>query len=318
MKILSQKRDGNTVTLEIEETYARFQETFDRTLLEAGKELKIAGFRPGKAPRELVEKSLDRDYVEHRAAQALIAEIYPQVLAEGKLEPVDYPNIEITQLENGKPVLFKAVIEVYPTVKLGKYKGLKVEKRSAVVSEEEIDKFLGNLQERFAVREADGKRTVLPLDDSFAQKVSKFGTLAELRAEIRLATERERVAEVDSDLKNQLIAALVTACTVEIPKAMVEREIEVLLDELKVSLAQSGLTVADYLKGSQKTEQSFRDEMRPTAEGRVKGKVALQAVVDAEKLTVSDDEVKAEIKQAVGGVEPPAGTTPQVTPELIK
>jgi FKBP-type peptidyl-prolyl cis-trans isomerase (trigger factor) len=318
MKILSQKREGNKVFLEIEESYARFLETFDRTLAEAGKEVKIAGFRPGKAPKEMIEKALDRDYVEHRAAQTLIAEIYPQILELAALEPVEYPSIEITQLENGKPLLFKAVVEVYPAVKLGKYKGLKVEKKSAEVSDEELTQLMGRLQERFTATNALGEKTVLPLDDEFAKKVSKYGTLGELQAEIRLATEREKAAEVETDIRDQLLNAIMAVTETEVPSALVDREIEIMLDELQVSLSQSGIPLEDYLRGAKKTESELRKDLRQSAEKRIKGKVALRAIAETEQLQVSEEEIKAEIKLALGGAEPPAGQKPQVTPELIK
>ena len=93
MKILSQKREGNKVLLEVEEAEARLQESLVKTMAEAGKEIKLPGFRPGKAPREIVERALDREVLEHRAAQNLIAELYLVILDETGIEPVDYPYV---------------------------------------------------------------------------------------------------------------------------------------------------------------------------------------------------------------------------------
>jgi len=310
MKILAQKREGNKIFLEIEEDYARFLETFDRTLIEAGKEVKIPGFRPGKAPREMIAKTLERGYVEHRAAQNLIGELYPRIIEAGQIDPVDYPNVEITQLADKKPFLFKLTVEVYPTTKLGKYQGLKVEKHAVAVTGEEVEQILGRLQERFTVADAKGKKTLLPLDDEFAKRVSKYGTLAELKAEVQLATEQERTAEAEADVRTQLITALTSEAKCEIPAAMIDREIEVMLDELKGSLAQAGLTLADYLRGAKKEESALRQEMRAAAETRVKGKVALQAVAAAEKMTVTDAEIAAEVKEMKG--------PEQINPDLKK
>lgn len=296
MKILSQKREGNKVFLEIEEDYARFDETFDRTLIEVGKEVKIAGFRPGKAPRDMLERTLNREVVEHRAAQNLIAEIYPQIIDASGIDPVDYPNVEITQQEGGKPFLFKLSVDVYPEVKLGKYKGIKLEKKPAEVKEEEILGVLGKLQERFAVADAQGKKQLLPLNDEFAKKVSRYGTLAELKEEVRKAMLTDKAAEADADLKDRAIAAVAGEAKVDIPPAMIEREIGIMLDELRTSLAQSGLTLEDYLKGAKKEEKALRQEMRRSAEIRIKGKVVLKAVAETEKIGVSPEEIRAEIK----------------------
>src|SRR3989339_824466 len=187
MKIISQKRDGNKVFFEIEEDLSKFQEVFKRTLVEAGKEVKIPGFRPGKAPREMVERAIDPEAINYRTTQNVISEIYPKLIEETKIEPVDYPNIDIVQNEKDKPLIFKLSVEVYPEVKLGKYKGIKGERKSTEVKEEEIVNTLGRLQERFTAVDAEGKKEVLPLDDEFAKKVSRYGTLAELKEELRAA-----------------------------------------------------------------------------------------------------------------------------------
>ena len=65
------------------------------------------------------------------------AEIYPEVIKAAKIDPVDYPNVEIVQLEKGKPFIFKLAVEVNPEVKLGKYKGIKVTKKAVELKEEE-------------------------------------------------------------------------------------------------------------------------------------------------------------------------------------
>jgi trigger factor len=302
MKLRSQKREGNKVFLEVEEDYSRFEEAFQKTLEEAGKEIKLPGFRPGKAPRDMIERAINREAIAPRAAQNLIAEIYPQILDTAKIDPVDYPNVEIVQQEKEKPLVFKLSIDVYPEVKLGKYKGVKLEKKSAEVSEQEVLNVLGKLQERFAVTK-EGKKELLPLDDEFAKKVSRYGTLAELKEEIRKALQNDKIAEVDADLKNKAIAAVSAEAKVDIPSAMIEREIGVMLDELKTSLAQSRLTLEDYLRGAKKEEKALREEMRKSAEIRVKGKMVLKAVAEAERLAVSPEEIKAEVKSLAGSIQ---------------
>jgi FKBP-type peptidyl-prolyl cis-trans isomerase (trigger factor) len=296
MKILAQKRDGNLVTIEVEAEYALFQKSFAAALVQAGKEVKLPGFRPGKAPADMIERALNREYVEHLAAQDLIAELYPQLIDLAKIEPIDYPNIEVVQQAEGKPFVFKAKVEVYPTAKLGNYKGLKLTKQSATVTEDEVIHMLGHLQERFAAVKADGEKELLPLDDEFAKKVSRYGTLAELKAELQSSMLAEKKSAADADLKNQAVTAVGGAAEVEIPKAMIDRELEVMLDELRSSLAQSGLTLEDYLKGAKKDGAGLRQEMAPAAETRVRGKVVLKTIAETEQLAVSEEEFQAELK----------------------
>ncbi|MFA6430839.1 MAG: trigger factor [Candidatus Margulisiibacteriota bacterium] len=300
MKINSQKREGNKVFFEIEEDPAKLKEIFEKTLVEAGKEIKISGFRPGKAPRGMVERAIDPEAVNYRATQNVISEIYPKLIEETKIEPVDYPNIDIVSNEKDKPLVFKLSVEVYPEVKLGKYIGIKAERKSTEVKEEEIIHTLGRLQERFSATNAEGKKELLALDDEFAKKVSRYGTLEELKEELKTALKNEKTAESDADVKNKLIGLVAADTDVEIPSSMTEREIEIMFDELKTSLSQSGLTIDDYLKGAKKEEKSLRDEMRKSAEIRVKGKVILRAIAEKEGLKVEEETIRDEIKAMAG------------------
>ncbi|MFA5034413.1 MAG: trigger factor [Candidatus Margulisiibacteriota bacterium] len=297
MKIINNSRNGNSVAIEVETEYSNFETAIEKAYDEIGREIKIQGFRPGKAPRKMVEQAVNRETVVQQAAQDLIGDLYPQIIKDAKLEPVDYPNVEIKQLESGKPFLFKLTVDVYPNVKLGKYQGLKVEKKSAAVTEEEILALLGRLQERFAVTNAEGKKELLSLDDEFAKKVSSFGTLAELKEEVKTTMLKDKEAEVEADLRNKLVAEAITKAEVELPGGMIEREIDVMLDELAGSLSQNNLTVDDYLKGTKKQMDGLRQEMRKAAEGRVKGKVVLKAVAEKEELKVTDDDIKKELNQ---------------------
>lgn len=295
MKIRSQKKEGNKVFLEIEEDYSGLEMAREKALVEAGREVKIPGFRPGKAPKELVEKAIKPEYVESQAAQNLISDLYPQIIEEAKVEPVDFPKVEILEHKKNQPFAFKMEVEVYPEVKLGKYKGLKVEKTKAEVTEDEVMKVLGNLQNRFAKTGPDGKKEEMPLDDEFAKKVSQQGTLAELKEEIRAVMLRDRVVEAEADVKNKLIAAASSESKLDVPVAMVEREVDVMLDELRASLAQSSLTLEDYFKGIKKEPKALREELKKPAEIRVKGKVVLRAVASAEKMKIQEEETEKEL-----------------------
>lgn len=297
MKINSKKREGNKFIIEAEEAYSEFEKAIEGALDEAGKQIKIPGFRKGKAPKNMVENAINRDYLEAEAAQDLISKLYPQIIKETEIEPVDYPKVDIVQKKKKKPFVFKIEVDVYPEVKLGKYKGLKVDKVEAKITDEEIDKILSNLQNRFATAGPEGKKEVPPLDDEFAKKISKQETMAKLKEEIRESVLKDRTAASEADVKNKLIAEVSSDAKVEIPQGMIEREISIMLDELRSSLAQSGLTLEDYLKGIKKEEKALREEFGKSAEVRVKGKVILRAVSEAEKMKIADDEQEEELKK---------------------
>ncbi len=124
----------NDVTKEVDSFYK-----------DLGKKAKIKGFRPGKVPRDILERYF-KDYVKAEVVQKLIQDTYPQVLSENDLHPVSPPVIDPGEFIDGKPFQYSAVIEVKPEIKLEGYIGLKVEGKKEEVKEEEVEERLRNLQ----------------------------------------------------------------------------------------------------------------------------------------------------------------------------
>ncbi len=110
-----------------------------------GKKAKIKGFRPGKIPRNILERYF-KDYVKSEVVQKLIQDTYPQALSETDLQPVSPPVIDPGEFENGKSFQYSAVIEVKPDIKLGGYTGLKIEGKKEEVKDEEVEERLKALQ----------------------------------------------------------------------------------------------------------------------------------------------------------------------------
>ena len=112
---------------------------------ELNKKAKIKGFRPGKVPRNILERHF-KDYVKTEVIQKLIQESYAQALSEAKLHPVSTPLIDPGEIEGGKPFQYVATVETKPEIKLEGYIGLKIEGKKEGVKDEEVEERLKNLQ----------------------------------------------------------------------------------------------------------------------------------------------------------------------------
>jgi trigger factor len=123
----------------------RVTKEVDSFYRELNRKAKIKGFRPGKVPRNILERHF-KDYVKTEVIQKLIQESYPQALTEAKLHPVSPPLIDPGEMDGGKPFQYAATIEVKPEIKLEGYIGLKIEGKKEVVKEEEVEGRLKNLQ----------------------------------------------------------------------------------------------------------------------------------------------------------------------------
>ena len=109
------------------------------------KKAKIKGFRPGKVPRNILERHF-KDYVKAEVIQKLIQETYPNALSEATLQPISPPVVDPQELEIGKPFQYSAIIEVKPDIKMEGYLGLTIEGKKEEIKEEEIGERLKGLQ----------------------------------------------------------------------------------------------------------------------------------------------------------------------------
>jgi len=124
----------NQVTQEVDSFYR-----------DLGKKANIKGFRPGKVPRNILERYF-KDYVKAEVVQKLIQDSYPTALSETDLHPVSPPVIDPGEFAEGKPFLYSAVVEVKPDIQLGGYTGLKIEGKREETKEEEVEERLKVLQ----------------------------------------------------------------------------------------------------------------------------------------------------------------------------
>jgi trigger factor len=131
------------ISIEIpEDQIAKEVDSFYKDL---GKKAKIKGFRPGKVPRDILERYF-KDYVKTEVVQKLIQDTYPQALSEKDLQPVSPPTIDPGEFAHGKPFQYSVVIEVKPDIKLEGYTGLKIEGKKEEVKDEEIGERLKAIQ----------------------------------------------------------------------------------------------------------------------------------------------------------------------------
>ncbi len=135
------------ISVEIPED--RVTKEIDSLYREVGKQAKIKGFRPGKIPRNILERYF-KDYVKSEVIQKLIQETYPTALSEKGLQPVSPPVIDPGELESGKLFQYSATFEVKPEINIEGYTGLTIEGKKEEVKEEEVEERLRNLQQLHA------------------------------------------------------------------------------------------------------------------------------------------------------------------------
>ena len=139
MSLQVEKLEKNMAKLTVEVGADELEKAIEKAYQKQKKQISIPGFRKGKVPRQMVEKMYGKEVFYEDAANELIPDAYDKALSECEEDIVSSPKIEVTQIEAGKPFIFTATVALKPEVKLGKYKGLKIDKIDAEVTEEEID-----------------------------------------------------------------------------------------------------------------------------------------------------------------------------------
>ena len=145
------RRDaGSKVSLEVEVDADRLARQADRVFERHNQKAKIPGFRPGKAPRAMYERSYGAEHLWAEAAEELVDQTYREIVEVEDLEPLDDPRVELTQLEPGKPVRWSATVTVRPEVTLGDYAAHGASIEPTPPSAEEIDKTIAAMRESHA------------------------------------------------------------------------------------------------------------------------------------------------------------------------
>ena len=179
--------------------------------------------------------------------------------------------------------------------------GMKIDEEKDVkvkFPEEYFSKELAGKDAVFKVKLHEIKKKELPeLDDEFAKDVSEFDTLKELKADIKAKKEKQNEEKAKYETQDAVIKALCEKTKVEIPSGMVEMEVENMLKDFEQRLAYQGLNLEQYFKMMGKTEEEVKKEYEPQAIEGIKSRLALEAVIKAEKIEATDKEVEDKMKE---------------------
>ncbi len=316
MSLQVEKLEKNMAKLTIEAGAEDLEKAIEKAYQKQKSQISIPGFRKGKVPRQMVEKIYGKEVFYEDAANELIPDAYDKALEECEEDIVSSPKIEVTQIEAGKPFIFTATVALKPEVKLGKYKGVKVDKIDTEVTEEELNAELDKEREKNArnitvtdrpVKDGDittldfegfvdgvafegGKGENYPLTIGSGAFIPGFeeqlvGVEIGKEVEVKVTFPEDYHAE---DLKGK---EAVFKCTV---KEIKEKELPELDDEFASEVSEFE-TLAEYKEDVKKnlTEQKEKDAKNAKEEAAVK------AVVEASEMEIPEAMLETQQKQMV-------------------
>lgn len=384
MSVQVETLEKSMAKLIIEVSAEEFETALDKAYKKNKNKISLPGFRKGKAPRAMIEKMYGTGVFYEDAANDLIPGAYESAAKESELEIVAQPSIDVTQIEKGKPFIFTATVAVKPEVTLGDYKGIEVEKKTAEVTDEElqaeIDKvresnsrmitvedravqdgdittidfegfvdgepfeggkgenypltigshsFIDNFEEQligknigeetevnvtfpeqYQAEELQGKPAVfkvtikeikvkeLPeLDDDFAQDVSEFDTVDEYKEDLKKKLLENKEAALKREKEEDVVGKIIENATMEIPDPMVDTQVRQMVQEFSQRIQSQGLSLQQYMQFTGMTPESLTNELQPQALKRIQSRLVLEAVVAAENIETSDEDLEKELEK---------------------
>ena len=179
--------------------------------------------------------------------------------------------------------------------------GMKIDEEKDIdvkFPKEYFSKELAGKDAMFKVKLHEIKKKELPkLDDEVAKDVSEFDTLEELKADIKKKLEKQNADRTKYETEEAVIKALCENTKIDIPSGMIETEVDNMLKDFENRLSYQGLKMEQYLKMLGKTKEEIRKEYEPQAIEGIKSRLAIEAVVKAEKIEATEKEVEDKIKE---------------------
>ena len=257
----------------------------------------------------VTEDEVNAEIEKERNKQAAEVSVEDRAVAEGDTVNLDYSGsvdgvkfaggtAEAQTLKIGSHTFIPGFEEQMVGMNIGEEKDLNVTFPTEYHAEE-----LAGKKAVFHVKVNGITETQLPaLDDDFAKDISEFDTLDEYKADVRAKLEAQAAERDNNAFTNAVIEKVMENATVEIPEAMVERQIDSMVRNFEARLAQQGLKLADFIKYTGQDEKSFRNQYREQAEKSVRANLVLEAVENAENFEATEEEIDAEIVKFAGQV----------------
>ena len=381
MNVKSIERKGNEATIVVEIDKELMESGVNKAYMKARKSIRIPGFRPGKAPRKMIEAMYGAHVFYEDGLEEIFPEVYDFAVVKQDLKAIGRPSLADMQISEENIVTLTLTTEVYPEVTLGQYKGLEIEKPEATVTDAqvqaELDRMAQNVASTETVEKAaemgdtanidfegfdngvpfDGGKgdnfdlklgsgqfvpgfeeqivgmtageekdiditfpenyhaelagkavvfhvklnkvtvtTTPELDDEFAKDVSEFETLDELKADIRAKAMEQAEKQLQSSFENAAVEKAAENTTVDMPKALVEAELDSQMERFAYQLQMSGYSMEQYAQMMGGDISTMRNAFRPAAEKQAKISVTLEKIVEVEGLAVTDEEIEAEFE----------------------
>lgn len=386
MNITSKNLPQGQVEFTIEVPVIDVEKHLPKAAAQLASQVKVDGFRPGKAPYELMKQRFGEMAIYQEALDSIIRDTLFKALEQEKIEVVGQPEINLDKLAPGNPIVYRAVFTLLPKVTIKNYKNFNIKPKSVAVDDEKINKTLEQLQKmrakeslidaelstgnkavidftilvdkvpidgaqqqnypvylgenlflpefekeliglkagsekefplsfpatyfqkNLAGKKAEAKVKVKEvykiekpeLNDDFAKTLGGYKDMIDLKEQIKQNIIDEEKFENEQKTEMEILDAVIKESEfTDLPKLLIEGELEKMLHELQYNLSRQGMIFEDYLVQLKTTIEDLKKSFTPQAEKRIKTSLILREVGKLENISITTEELHKEIDQLV-------------------
>ena len=272
MKTEVKKIDATKREISVEVSGEIVKNKFEDAFKKIGQEAKVPGFRPGHAPRDILEKHYSA-HAHEQVLRELVPDVYNQAIDQEKLEVVELPEIFDVNLDRNN-LSFKAKVEVSPEITVKNYKGIKINYQKLSVSDDEIKRSIDALKE---------SRKVEAIDDGLARNLG-YPSLSELENALQRQIFIQKDNQQRQKIENEIIETITKDMDFKLPQRLVDRQLQDLLRQAKLDLALRGVPTEKIEEEAKRLALEFE----PEAKRQVKIYLVLSAIAKKENIAQDD------------------------------
>ena len=265
---------------------------------------KYMGVTVTKIDTSVSDEEVDAELENQRNKNARTVTVTDRPVAEGDTAVIDFEGfVDGVAFDGGKgenhplEIGSHTFIDTFEDQLVGKNTGDEVEVNVTFPEQYQAADLAGK-PATFKVKINEIKTKELPeLDDEFAQDVSEFDTLAEYKESLKKNLEEKKENEAKRTKEDEAVQKIIDKSKMDIPEAMIDTQCETMIEEFAHRIAQSGLSMDQYLQFSGLTVDGLKEQVRPEALSRIQASLVLEQIAKDENIEVSDEDVNAEIEK---------------------
>lgn len=258
--------------------------------------VRLKGFRAGKAPKQMIEASLGGDLIEE-ALNSMLPRITAEILNDEALEPITQVDYKITKVDGKEGIEYTASFTKFPSFKLTDVTKLKTKKDEVTVTPEDLEKVKKNMFEDSMKDKEIKDKDFKEVNDDWvaALKMDNISTVKELDEQIEKTIKGQREILADDKYVLDLIKEIATESKVKLPTKIFDKEVELQEQEYKKRVEGLGLKFDDFVRNQKINLDEMKANWRKEVTNNFERDVVLMQIIKDMKLAVSDEEVEKEI-----------------------